>query len=186
MNPTSILESIKGEFNYEFENAMKSRIVTTLPPTNEVVHHLDDYAPDNQEEEVTPVLDTKSKKSKSKQPAPQQVKLTEASILPTSPSDSASWWIAPLKVDEIQRVMGGDILIGFYASEPTRLTFNYGYTHEKHSIGKDKFVYAYHNDVLPLIGYEVQKCSISELEGAGYLVYANLTQEERAAFRNAQ
>jgi hypothetical protein len=189
MNPTSILNSVKSEFDNDFETSMKSRIVTSLPPSNEVVQQVDDYESDNQEEEVTPVLDTKSKKSKSKQSLPQKVsqqaKLTEASVLPTSPSDSTSWWIAPLEDGEIQPILGADVLLGFYANDATSFTFNYGYTHEKHSLAKDKIKHAYHSDVLPLIGYEVQKCSISNLSGSGYLVYATLDQQQRVSFRNA-
>lgn len=185
MNSTSILESVKSQFDNAFETQMKSRIVTSLPLSNEVVYKEEEDAYHSQDEEVKVVLDTK----KSKQPVPQkisqQVKLTSESVLPTSPSDGASWWIAPLEDGEIQRVMGGDILLGFYASEPTSFTFNYGYTHEKHNIAKDKFKHAYHSDVLSLIGYEVQKCSISNLSGSGYLVYATLDKQRRAAFRNA-
>lgn len=73
-----------------------------------------------------------------------------------------------------------DIAIGFIANTPTTFTLSIDNSNKiDFSLTVDEFSFAFYDNVYPLIASIFKKLSISNLNGSGYIVYANVDSNQR-------
>ena len=91
---------------------------------------------------------------------------------------SYSYYATTLRTGKLDRA---DIAVGFVAKTPTTFTIsihNDEFTETK-SLNVGEFQLAFYNNVYPLISAQFKEVSISNLNGSGYIIYANLDSEPR-------
>jgi hypothetical protein len=90
---------------------------------------------------------------------------------------SCSYYATPLRNGELTH---SDIAVGFIANTPTTFTLSIGndFTLTK-SLNAGDFQFAFYDNAYPLISTSLQKVSISNLNGSGYIIYANIDIELR-------
>ena len=91
---------------------------------------------------------------------------------------SYSYYATTLRSGKLDRA---DIAVGFVAKTPTTFTIsihNDEFTQTK-SLNAGEFQFAFYDNVYPLISSQFKEVSISNLNGSGYIIYANLDSEPR-------
>jgi hypothetical protein len=88
-----------------------------------------------------------------------------------------SYYAVPLSSGALMR---SDIVVGFIANTPTTFTFSIGndFTLTK-SLNAGEFQFAFYDNAYPIVSSMFKDVSISNLNGSGYIIYANLDADPR-------
>lgn len=90
---------------------------------------------------------------------------------------SYSFYATPLVNGVLPR---SDVIVGFVVDKPTTFTFSIGknITLTK-TLNEGDFQYAFYDNAYPCITAQFENLSISELNGSGYIIHAELNSEPR-------
>jgi hypothetical protein len=91
---------------------------------------------------------------------------------------SYSYYATPLRSGNLDKA---DIVVGFVAKFPTTFTISIHkdeFTETK-SLKAGEFQFAVYDTVYPLISAQFKNVCVSNLNGSGYIIYANLNFEPR-------
>lgn len=91
---------------------------------------------------------------------------------------SYSYYATTLRSGKLDRA---DIAVGFVAKTPTTFTISIyeGEFTQTKSLNAGEFHFAFYDNVYPLISSMFKEVSISNVNGSGYIIYANLDSEPR-------